>query len=93
MREQALEDRERGDWGAAQEKLRSFGVRARAANIDDAQLNEEVADVAGMHDLFAAGTVYEADEKYMKQRAYDMKRGRSSKSGMISRQRKPRSES
>jgi hypothetical protein len=90
VREQALEDRDRGDYDAARARLEEFGARARAAGVDDDQIIEEIADIGHLSDVMNPMTFGVAEAKYMKQRAYDTRRGRSRKSDMISRQRPPR---
>jgi Ca-activated chloride channel homolog len=90
VRERAMEDIERGDHQGARGRVEEFGARARASGIDDAQLREDVMDLDNVAMLMSPSAFMESDAKYLKQRAYDMKRGRSRKSDMISRQKPPR---
>jgi Ca-activated chloride channel family protein len=90
VREQALADRDRGDHVGASERIAEYTTRASASGLEDPQLREDLEDLIGLQDVFAAANVSGSDEKYIKQRMYDMKRGRSRKSEMISRTRPPR---
>jgi Ca-activated chloride channel homolog len=85
-RNEALEKRERGDFDGAVNVLRATGRRLRCASIDDAQLAEHAADLAVMSESFAAREVSAADQKYMYQRAYNARRGRSMKDELIRRE-------
>lgn len=85
VREEALNDRARGDYQSASARLRGFGDKVSASGIRDAALEEDAMDLRGMSHLFASQSVSESDAKYIKQRMYDTKRGRSNKKDLISR--------
>lgn len=77
-REAALRAREAGDWDAARTILDDTARRAEAMGIDDAEVREEIQDLAVMSEAFEARAVSEADVKYMKQRAYSTESSRRS---------------
>lgn len=88
VRNDAVADRERGDFDGASRKLREVADKLRAAGLSDATLREEADDLAGLSDRFVAHSVGEADLKYLKQRYYDSMRSRRSSSERISRTRR-----
>jgi Ca-activated chloride channel homolog len=85
-RNEALEMRERGDFDGAVNMLRATGRSLRCASIDDAQLAEHASDLHVTSESFAAREVSAADQKYMYQRAYNARRGRSMKDELIRRE-------
>jgi len=76
LRREALEARERGDWGTAAQALRGYGNRVAAAGLQDPEVLEEARDLEGMAASFDRAEVDAADVKYMKQRAYSRQRSR-----------------
>jgi Ca-activated chloride channel homolog len=84
-RQDALSLRERGDYDGAAELLRATGAQLREAGLDDAMVAEQAEDLSVMASTFLARTVSAADRKYMHQRAYDARRGRSHKEDLIRR--------
>lgn len=84
-RQDALSMRERGDYAGAADLLRAAGARLGEAGLGDAVVAEQAEDLSVMAASFAARTVSAADRKYMHQRAYDARRGRSGKEALIRR--------
>lgn len=89
-RREALDARDRGDYGGAVRALREARVRVKGVAGNDAELLEETHDLQAMENLFAAQSVNSADEKYMRQRSYNSSSGRRMKDALIS--RKPKEE-
>ncbi len=86
VRKEALEARERGDWDSAALALRSYSDTVRASGIRDPEVEEEARDLEGMVGAFEEQAVYEADVKYMKQRAYSRDRSRGESLGRFRRE-------
>lgn len=76
-RQEALEARERGDFGAAAVSLRAYRSVAEA-HLGDADVAEELHDLERMALSFDDHAVNQADVKYLKQRAYSGHRSRRS---------------
>lgn len=68
-REEALEDWRQGEYGRAQQNLRSVGMSILNAPWADAELREEAADLGLMADRSVPYGVSMEDEKYMHHRA------------------------
>lgn len=78
VREEALEDRSRGDYEAGRRKLRAMADRLEDEAVDDPTLREELEDLEMTERLFQVGEVSSGDVKYMKQRSYMSTRSRAS---------------
>jgi Ca-activated chloride channel homolog len=91
-RRDALELRERGDFDSAANLLGMARTKLRAAGLDDAELHEEEADLAGMEASLAAGIFVAEDAKYMYHRAYNASTGRRKKDELIRRTQRRREE-
>jgi Ca-activated chloride channel family protein len=76
LRREALEARDRGDFGTAAQALRGYGDRVASAGLEDPDVLEEARDLEGMAASFDRAEVDAADVKYMKQRAYSRSRSR-----------------
>jgi len=77
-RQEALDARDRGDYGSASRALRGFRDTAAACSpeVMDATVREELADLDSMAGFFDQEQVSQADVKYMKQRSYSTHRSR-----------------
>lgn len=75
LRQEALEARDRGDFGGAADALLTFRQSA-AAFLHDGDVAEEMRDLESMAMSFEDERVSAADIKYMKQRAYSAHRSR-----------------
>src|SRR5690606_29804353 len=87
-REEALEDRDRGDFVSAAMKLQ--GVAQALLERPDEESREQALDLQRMAELFEAGAVDPRDVKYMHQRAASLRKSRPRAGRVISRvRRKP----
>ena len=87
-REQALEDRARGDFDSANLRLSSTLGRLRAAGLSDEQVLAEIEDLDALSAAPPASMASEANAKYLYQRAYERKTGRSRKQALTDRKRR-----
>jgi Ca-activated chloride channel family protein len=85
VRQDALADQQRGDYNAAFEKMQHMSEKLRAAGLDDAQVQEEAADLHLMSAQMTAETWGMAETKYMHQRAYDSSKAMRAKMQHIAR--------
>jgi Ca-activated chloride channel homolog len=76
VREEALRQREAGDWDGASRALYSAARTIRESGLADELAAEEAADLETSAALFERQAVEERDVKYMKQRAYSSMRSR-----------------
>ena len=84
-REQALEDWQQGEYGRAQQNLRSVGMSILNAPWADAELREEAADLDLMADRSIEYVASEADRKYMHHRAQWATHSKRKAAGRVSR--------
>jgi Ca-activated chloride channel family protein len=90
VRQEALAHQQMGDYEAAREKMNMVREKLASYGIEDAQMQEELADLTMMAQQMAPQTWSETDAKYMYQRSYDSSRAMRSKTEHIARtKRKP----
>jgi Ca-activated chloride channel family protein len=91
-RKEALEDWERGDFEAADAKLRAMSADILAAPYVDDELREVSRDLHVVASQANAYGVSERERKYMHQRAYDAARSKKKASERVSRARRAEEE-
>lgn len=87
-RERALEERERGDYGGAQNTLHDLMATLRDSGLDDAEIQAEIDDLETLSAAPAESLADSSSAKYMHQMAYDRKTGRVRKRDLIDRNRR-----
>lgn len=87
-RDEALQRKARGDYDGAAVVLGDAGRALREAGLADDHVLEEAEDLVMMAKRVAEAPMDAADQKYLNQRAYDLKRSRSAAYRKISRNRK-----
>ena len=92
VRAEVIADQQRGDYDVASQKMRKMSEKLRSAGIDDAQFQEEAADLDHMALQMSPTTWSDAETKYMHQRAYDSSRAMRTKAEIISRTKRKKPE-
>jgi Ca-activated chloride channel homolog len=87
-REEARERGRRGDFDGAADALHSVQLECMAAPDLGPVVAEQAADLSEMAEKYRERKVSSADEKYLFQRAYNVRRGKAMYEEKISRQRK-----
>jgi Ca-activated chloride channel family protein len=89
VRQIAVERGDRGDYDGAALLLREMEHRYAAMAADDPDAMRALRELTAMARKFSRRVVSEVDRKYMKQRAYNMRRGKQSYDAMLSRPEDP----
>jgi Ca-activated chloride channel family protein len=85
VREEALADQRNGNYHAAFDKMQRMSEKLRAAGLNDAQVEEEAADLQLMSAQMSPDSWGVAETKYMHQRAYDSSKATRAKMQHIAR--------
>ena len=93
LREEVLDDRDRGDYEAASEKLREMAARVEEAADGDPELaeelSEEAADLRSMAGHFEVREVSDADAKYLYHSSHDAMRSQRARRDLYRRKKEP----
>jgi Ca-activated chloride channel family protein len=92
VRTQVLEDQQRGEYRVALNKMRNVSEKLRTYGVDDAQLQEEAADIELLAERMNPENWTVAESKYMYQRSWDSSRALRKKMEHIKRTRTPKPE-